>query len=146
MKIHSDRRHPFDVPPEELWAAMQQVDTYQSWWPWLRELDALSLTPGAVWSAVVQPPLPYRLRFDIHIHEVVAAARVSAEVTGDIEGSAWLEITATPMGSELHLVSELAPTNPLLRTVARVAGPVVRFGHEWVLDTGVRQFEDRALP
>jgi hypothetical protein len=29
--------------------------------------------------------------------------------------------------------------------VARVAQPVVTFGHDWVLDTGARQFRSRAL-
>jgi hypothetical protein len=145
VRVRSDRRHDFAVAPDELWTAMQRVDTYRAWWPWLRELQADSLEPGAVWSAVVQPPLPYRLRFELRIDEAVAATRVSAEVTGDIEGSARLEITATPRGSLLHLVSDLAPRTRLLRTVATIAGPVVRYGHDWVLDTGVRQFEDRAL-
>lgn len=146
MRIHSDRRDAFEVPPEELWAAMSEVGCFRGWWPWLRELDASALEPGAIWSAVVQPPLPYRLRFDVHILDVVALASVTAKVTGDIEGSARLDIAATPSGSELHLVSELAPTNAVLRTVAALAGPVARFGHEWVLDTGLRQFRDQALP
>jgi hypothetical protein len=29
--------------------------------------------------------------------------------------------------------------------VAGVAAPLVRRGHDWVLDTGARQFRDRAL-
>ena len=33
----------------------------------------------------------------------------------------------------------------MLRTFAAVARPVVRFGHDWVLDTGVQQFRSRAL-
>jgi len=146
VKIRSDRRHAFSVSPDELWEAMARVNAYCEWWPWLRYFDAAALAPGAVWSAVVQPPLPYRLRFDVRLDEVMAPRCVSAEVTGDIEGSARLEITPTADGSELHLVSELVPTNAVLRTVAQLASPMVRFGHEWVLDTGLRQFRDRALP
>lgn len=145
MKIRSDRRHAFSVPPEELWEAMVRVDAYREWWPWLRSFDAIALATGEVWTAVVQPPLPYRLRFDIRLDEVEAPRVASAEVSGDIEGTARLEIEPTSHGSELHLVSELAPTNAVLRAVARVAHPMVRFGHEWVLDTGLRQFRDRAL-
>lgn len=125
---------------------MARVDAYREWWPWLRDFEAAALTSGERWSAVVQPPLPYRLRFELRLHEVVAPRLVSAEVSGDIEGSARLEITPTADGSELHLVSELAPTNAVLRTVAQLASPMVRFGHEWVLDTGLRQFRDRAMP
>jgi uncharacterized protein YndB with AHSA1/START domain len=144
--IHSDRRHRFSVSPPELWSAIARVDAYRQWWPWLRRLDAASLDAGEVWTAIVQPPLPYRLRFDIHLDDVRAPHHASANVTGDIEGRARLEIAPTPDGSELHVVSELAPTNSVLRAVARVASPMVHYGHEWVLDTGLRQFRDRALP
>lgn len=145
MRINSDRRHSFSVAPDELWDAMVRVDAYRMWWPWLRSFDAVALAPGEVWTAVVQPPLPYRVRFDIRLDEVEAPRVASAEVSGDIEGTARLEIAPTSGGSELHFMSELAPTNALLRTVAQLAQPLARFGHEWVLDTGLRQFRDRAL-
>jgi hypothetical protein len=146
MNLRSDRRHQFGVTPDDLWTAMVRVDAYQEWWPWLRHFEAGALESGATWSAVVQPPLPYRLRFDLHLGEVEAPRLVTADVTGDITGSARLEISSTPTGSELHLISALAPTNTLLRAVTQVAGPIAHFGHEWVLDTGLRQFRDRALP
>ena len=146
MQIRSDRRHAFTVPPAALWAAMEQVDAYRDWWPWLRHFDAAGLAAGTTWLAIVQPPLPYRLQFELHLDEVDAPRSVSATVTGDIAGNARLEITATPEGSELHLLSELEPTNAVLRAVANVAAPIARFGHEWVLDTGLRQFRARALP
>jgi uncharacterized protein YndB with AHSA1/START domain len=146
VRIRSDQRHAFDVPPAELWAAMARVHDYRAWWPWLREFEAGSLAEGARWSAVVRPPLPYRLRFDLQLHDVVAPHHVSAEVTGDIEGTARIEIAGVGGGATLHVVSELAPANGVLRSVMRLAPPVARFGHDWVLDTGLRQFKDRALP
>ena len=146
MRIRSERQAAFAVPPEELWAAMARVDAYRSWWPWLRALDAAGLHTGDVWAAVVQPPLPYRLRFRIHLGEVAAPHRATAEVTGDIEGRARLEISPTATGSELHLESELAPTHAVLRAVGMVAAPVARFGHDWVIETGLRQFRARAVP
>jgi hypothetical protein len=145
VRIRSDRRHSFAVSPHELWDAMSELGAYRSWWPWLRHFDAATLAPGATWSAIVQPPLPYRLRFDLRLGEVEAPRVVTADVTGDIAGSARLEITPSDEGCELHLLSELRPTNAVLRAVAQVAAPVARFGHDWVLDTGLRQFRDRAF-
>ncbi len=146
VRIRSDQRHPFAVPPEELWTAMERVDAYRSWWPWLHAFDAVSLTEGEVWSATVRPPLPYRLRFDLTLHDVVRPHHVSAEVTGDLRGTARIEVAQVGGGSSLHVVSDLAPANALLRSVMRLAPPVARFGHDWVLATGLRQFRDRALP
>jgi hypothetical protein len=145
VRIRSDRRHSFDASPDELWAAMAQVDRYQDWWPWLRRFDATALSAGDVWTATVQPPLPYRLTFDLLITEVEQPSVIAVDVTGDIEGSARLEVTGSTLGSELHFISELTPTNRVLRTVAQVAAPIAGYGHEWVLDNGLRQFRARAL-
>ncbi|MGK2949588.1 MAG: SRPBCC family protein [Acidimicrobiales bacterium] len=146
MRIRSDQHHDFDVAPAELWAAMERVDDYRAWWPWLRHFEASVLADGEVWGALVRPPLPYRLRFDLHLHAVEAPHQVSAEITGDIVGSARIEITPTASGCSLHVVSDLAPANSVLRSVMRVAPRMARFGHDWVLTTGLRQFTARALP
>jgi uncharacterized protein YndB with AHSA1/START domain len=146
VEIRSDRDHDFAVAPDVLWDAMTRVDAYRQWWPWLRSLDAAALAAGERWEAVVQPPLPYRLRFSIHLDEVSPVQHVVARVSGDISGSARLHLTETPSGSRLRLVSSLEPTHRVLQAVASVAAPVARYGHEWVLDTGLQQFRDRALP
>jgi hypothetical protein len=145
VRIRSDQRHSFDASPEELWAAMVSVDRFRSWWPWLRRFDAAGVAPGDVWTATVQPPLPYRLTFDLLLTEVQRPRLVAVDVTGDIEGAARLEVTRRGSGSELHFTSELTPTSSVLRAVAQVAPPVARFGHQWVLETGLRQFRTGAF-
>jgi hypothetical protein len=93
----------------------------------------------------VQPPLPYILRFDLTLLEVEPHRFVTAAVSGDIVGEARIDVQATGTGSEVRLVSALSPSNPMLRAIATMARPVVRFGHDWVLDTGLRQFASRAI-
>ena len=46
----------------------------------------------------------------------------------------------TATGATLGWCRDLSPTNGMLKTVARLARPVAQFGHDWVLDTGARQF------
>ncbi|MFL6206117.1 MAG: SRPBCC family protein [Acidimicrobiales bacterium] len=145
MRLLSDQRHRFDVAPDQLWAAMVRVDDFRRWWPWLRRFDASGVERGDVWRATVQPPLPYRVRFDLLLTDVEAPRCISVDVTGDVEGSARLEVHDDGGGSELHFTSDLTPTSRVLRAVTRVAPPVARFGHEWVLDTGLEQFRSRAL-
>jgi uncharacterized protein YndB with AHSA1/START domain len=145
MLVHSDRRHRFGVPRSELWDTITQVDRYPTWWPWLRSFDATDLKPGAEWQCRVQPPLPYSIRLIITIEDVVAEQSVAATVSGDVEGTAELRLLDIPDGSEAHLTSALAPSSRPLKLIARAALPVVRFGHDWVLDTGAKQFSDRAL-
>jgi hypothetical protein len=90
--------------------------------------------------------LPYRLEFTIGLVEVEAPERVAAEIAGDIEGWARLGVAATDDGCRLSLASELTPTATFLEAVARFAPPVARFGHRWVLDTGLAGFRRHALP
>jgi uncharacterized protein YndB with AHSA1/START domain len=143
--VRSDRRYRFPVTPEQLWQRLRLTDDYQTWWPWLRHLDAEDLTVGDTWHCAVQPPLPYSLHFSIELRQVEAPGLVVAGVDGDIVGDARLEAAPLDGGCEVRLRSELAPGNRHLQRIARVAAPIVRFGHDWVLDTGARQFSKRAL-
>jgi hypothetical protein len=143
VQIASDRRYPFAVDPSTFWSMIKAVDEYPSWWPWLRRFDARGLESGDVWTCTVQPPLPYVLSFSITIDEVVPYELVTAQVSGEISGGAQLAIAETAAGCEVRLTSQLAPANRFLQTVALVARPVVRMGHDWVLDTGARQFRNQ---
>lgn len=145
MRFHTDRSYQLPLPPSELWAAVAQVEDYRTWWPWLREFDAAHLAGDEVWRCLVQPPLPYRVRFDVALEEVRAPTTVRASITGDVVGAAHLEIREHAVGSEARLVSSLEPGSGLLKAVARLAAPLVRYGHDWVLDSGARQFIDRAV-
>jgi hypothetical protein len=146
MMVESDRRYRFPVPACELWSAMADVEEYRRWWPWLRSFDGRGLVAGDRWHCVVQPPLPYAVRFTVAIDEVVEAERVTATVEGDVVGTASIEIREDGEGCEARLASALAPNGRALRVLATVARPVVRFGHDWVLDAGAREFRAKAVP
>lgn len=146
LRIGSDRRWTLPAGQPAVWAALADVDRYRSWWPWLVAFQADALEEGAVWRCRISPPTPYVLRFALTLVRVVPLATVEATVAGDIVGTATLELSAGEPGTtELRLVSDLAPGSPVLRAVSVVARPLARFGHDWVLDTGVRQFGERAL-
>src|SRR5581483_22373 len=151
MLVRSDRQYAFDVDRDAFWSAIESTDAYRRWWPWLRQLDARGLVAGDTWTCVVQPPLPYALRFTVTIDEVVPGVRAVATIAGEIEGDAWLEVTHRAAcyrrrgGCDGRLVSSLTPACGVLSTIAAVARPVAQFGHDWVLDVGMRQFRRHAL-
>src|SRR3546814_200669 len=131
VHVRSDRRYGFDHPAPVVWEAATNIDCYTSWWPWLRGFEATAFATGAVWHAVAKPPLPYRVRLVITLQDVVPCRFVRAAVAGDVRGWAEITIADTDAGCEARLVSELAPASALLRTLAVVARPAVRFGHDW---------------
>src|SRR5689334_17247421 len=70
MDVRSERRFRFDATPTALWAALDSVDDYSRWWPWLHHFDARALAAGEEWRCTVKPPLPYVVRFTIRLDEV----------------------------------------------------------------------------
>jgi hypothetical protein len=146
--IRTERTAHYGVPPDALWERMARVDHYRGWWPWLRRFDGAALADGERWRCTVQPPLPYRVSFELVLHDVVPGASVAATVSGDIEGVARIELTQRHDlggGTDLVLVARLRPASGFLRTLNRAAGPVARFGHDQVIDRALAQFRDRAL-
>lgn len=153
-----------------MWDAFTRVGEYRAWWPWLAGFDGTAFAEGEQWRCEVSPPLPYSLNFSITLVEVVPNEFVRAQVDGDIGG--WAELSAVDTSAtqtvsdsaaeggvvpgdrpamsgadqpacELRLRSALSPLNPVLRLVTLGARPVASYGHDWVLDSGVRQFRRR---
>ena len=145
MRIRSDRTYRFDRSPSEVWEAIGRVDQYQGWWPWLRRFDAEALAPGERWRCTIRPPVPYVLRITVDLDEVEPPRSISATVSGDIRGEAAVSLEETDSGCEVRLVSSLATDGQPLRSLTRWAPWLATFGHDWVLDTGLRQFRRRAL-
>lgn len=145
VEIRSDRRFRFDIDRASLWAAITRIERYRQWWPWLHAFEGSAFSEGARWRCVVKPPLPYTLHFDVILIEVDDHNVVRARVEGDITG--WAQLTAVDQnfGCEVRIISELSPANGAIRRIARVARPVATFGHNWVLDTGARQFRSVAF-
>jgi uncharacterized protein YndB with AHSA1/START domain len=143
--ITTVHQYELPLPRHEVWRLISDVSRYRTWWPWLRAFDATALDEGEEWRCQVQPPMPYLVRFGVTIEHVEPGALVRATVKGDVIGTAVLTLDDAGSGSLATLDSSLAPGNKALRLVSRFAAPVARYGHDWVLDSGARQFITRAV-
>jgi hypothetical protein len=143
--ITSANRFVIPMGRAQVWDVISNVDAYRSWWPWLRRFQASGLAEGERWHCEVQPPLPYIVRLQVHLVSVEAPTRIDADITGDVVGQATLTLMDEGEGCVAELSSTLAPRSPHLRWVARLASPIARFGHDWVLQSGARQFLQRAI-
>ncbi len=145
MELRSDRRFPMPKDAETVWSAIASTDQYRTWWPWLRHFEAEGLVEGDVWDCAIQPPLPYTLHFTVTVDRVDGPHVIEVTIGGDVTGTARLDLADAPGGSEIHLVAALAPSRRWLQALSVLARPLARFGHDWILDTGARQFAERAL-
>ena len=143
--FHFARAWELEVPPDRFWDAISRTDDYRSWWPWLRQFDADGFREGATWKAVIQSPLPYALRVQLVLDEVVPRERLAATVTGDIEGWAALDLRGDDRASAINIEWDMRPRSRAMQMAAVVARPLLRWSHEWVLARGLDQFRQRAL-
>ena len=145
VELGGDRSYRFPILPEALWSVLTETGDYRCWWPWLTHLEADGLVAGAEWRCTVRPPLPFALRFAIHLDDVVRPTLVTAHISGDIAGTARLNVAPHAYGCDVQLISTLAPSRRALGLIEPLARPIIRHAHNWVLDTGARQFLGRAI-
>ena len=143
--FHFARTWELDVPPDRFWATISRTGDYKSWWPWLRQFEADGFRQGSHWQAVIQSPLPYVLRVDLVLDEVVVCERLAASVTGDLQGTAELDLAPTESGSAIDIEWDMRPRSRAMQMAAVLARPLLRWSHEWVLARGLDQFRRRAL-
>ena len=143
--IRSRRTFAVPLAPAPLWERMGSVQEFQTWWPWLRHFSGGPPVTGASWACTVRPRVPYRVRFVVHLDDVVAEQRIRATVSGDVRGTALVELEPAPAGTVLTLSSSLEPRRRLLRTVGLLAPPVARWGHDWVLTHAALDFPEHVM-
>jgi carbon monoxide dehydrogenase subunit G len=146
-----DETFDFGVPRDVLWDALNDVEQFPRWWPWLRSFDAGAekLLPGTVANCAVRGPLPYTLEFQVHVEQVEPGLSIDTRVSGDLEGRARLEIGrlegAGDDASTARLSWSVDLHLPLLSVASRFARPMLVWAHDRVVTTGVAQFREHAL-
>lgn len=132
--------------PRAVWQAIRQVDAFPQWWPWLSQLQVeragrsagASLTEGTVLRGVVSPPLPYRMAVAVRLGHCQPGRRIEATIAGDLVGEATLGLEAEGAGTLTEVAWTIEMRQPAMRAVARLAHPLLRWGHDRVVDATVR--------
>jgi carbon monoxide dehydrogenase subunit G len=143
-------RFHFAVPPFVLWSRIEQFDQFERWWGWLGSFRAEGdgLREGSVLRGVVAPPLPYRMAVQVELTRCEPCRRLDADVTGDLAGDAHLRLRPDGEGDAKGdgggTVTEVEWSLEMLqrpmRWVARVGYPLLRWGHDRVVEATVRSF------
>ena len=132
----------FGVPPEVVWGAIERTGEFEAWWGWLGEfrLDGPGLEAGSVLVGVVSPPLPYQMRIRVELEQCVRPSSIEASVHGDLEGHGRLELSPDGDGTVASVTWTIEMMQRPMRTAARFAYPLLRWGHDRVVDATVHGF------
>jgi len=140
-----DYRGAFDFPlsPDRLWDTLSQPDRFPSWWGWwLRDfgIEGDGLVDGAVLRGVVVPPVPYQMRIEVRLERCERPSRIDAEVGGDLRGPASLALSPVDGGTRAEVAWRVEMMQRPMRIAARVAHPLLRWGHDRVVEVTVDGF------
>jgi hypothetical protein len=129
----------FPVQIDAFWQLIEGFDHYQEWWPWLHELttDRAGLVEGNVLAATVVPPIPYRIRLQVHFQRCERPSLTEATIAGDLSGQATLSFDEVRGGTRVRAAWTLQAASAPMRVAARVARPLVRWGHDRVVEMAV---------
>jgi uncharacterized protein YndB with AHSA1/START domain len=138
-------QYVFPQSPEGIWDALEDVDQFVLWWPWLEEfrLEGGSLVTGAVLSGVVAPPLPYRMRLQIELTRCEKPDIIEARVHRDLEGEATIALCSQRIGTHVEVAWTLEMMQRPMRLADRMAHPVLKKGHDRVVENTVAEFRSR---
>jgi carbon monoxide dehydrogenase subunit G len=143
--IQYRRAFEFASTPQELWDAIQEVDRFEAWWPWLEEfrLEGDALQAGSVLYGVVAPPLPYRMRIQVELTHSEAPREIDALIHGDLEGVARIEIRPSGAGSTAEVAWTVEMMQRPMRLACRFGRPLLQWGHDRVVESTVAGFRRR---
>jgi carbon monoxide dehydrogenase subunit G len=132
----------FDLPPDAMWEALEHCERFESWWGWLHEfrIDGHGLRSGSVLRGLVSPPVPYQMRIRVTLEHCRRPEHIEATVAGDLEGPARLRLEPHGPGTRAHVDWTIEMQQRPLRLAARVASPLLRWGHDRVVEATVSGF------
>jgi carbon monoxide dehydrogenase subunit G len=135
-------RFAFPVDPAGVWAAMCRLDQFERWWGWLGDLtvEGDGLQEGSVLHGSVSPPVPYRMEVAVHLGRCEPERLIDASVCGDLAGDAHLVLHPAPQGTEVDVWWTLQMLQLPMRMAALVAYPMLRWGHDLVVQATVNGF------
>jgi uncharacterized protein YndB with AHSA1/START domain len=140
--MSSERTFTFAAPVAHVWDAITQLDRFPAWWSWLRDfrVDGSGLEVGTVLQGTIVPPLPYRLHLRVELEESVPREHLLASVHDDLEGMALIAFEDD--GNETRVTASwtLEMMQQPMRFAARLAYPLLRWGHDRVVDATVESF------
>jgi carbon monoxide dehydrogenase subunit G len=132
----------FAAPPAVVWDMIERTGEFERWWGWLGDfrLDGPGLEAGSVLIGIVSPPLPYHMRIRVELERCVRPSMIDAAVHGDLEGHGRLELAADSDDTVASVAWTIEMMQRPMRAAARFAYPLLRFGHDRVVDATVHGF------
>jgi carbon monoxide dehydrogenase subunit G len=145
-----DYSHHFllDASPSVAWSVLEDIDLLGGCSPWLQELtvDDPGMRDGATLHAIIATPLPFQVKIRLDLEEWVPFRLIVAAVNGDLKGKARLGLSPVGEISRVDLDWTVEIVSPPIRRMSHVAYPLLRWGHDRVIQSAIERLAARLCP
>lgn len=130
----------FDAPLEVVCNAIYSLENWPKWWPSVKSVDELapcnSEGVGGQYHFVWKGALPYRLRFVVHVTQVIPSRMIEGLVMGDVKGVGIWRLSSDGAITTAQYEWRVFICNRMIRLLSYIAYPVVRWNHNFVMHQG----------
>jgi|SRR6185436_6975144 len=129
-----------EAPVGKIWEVIKDVRKWPSWWHGVlevRELKKGSNDHGGCFAHTWQSFLPYKLKFETEITEVLFQKSIEANVTGELEGTGKWEFRVEDNGTTLVVYHwHVRTTMAWMNITAPFLSGIFRWNHDAVMRWG----------
>jgi len=145
FQVPFERTFVFDGSPSDLWDAVALLARRNDFDERLFrfELDGPPLETDSTVEVEVTPPLPYRVCLQIQFSECIRPSEIRIALRGDVEGVGSVHLLARGEVTDVKATWNAEVVQPAMRTVARVAYPIVVWGQDLAVDAIVWAFRQQ---
>jgi hypothetical protein len=138
-KYHFLSSYSMTSDPATVWAALQAIQDWPSWWRWLKRVEVVRQASGAdgvgaIYRNHVRAKTGYGFVYSTEIAEVDHLRRLDLLSSGDIEGRGRFLIAARPDGgTDLSFAWLVQTPKWWMNLLAPIARPAFTWNHDYLM-------------
>lgn len=105
-------------------------------------LEGEALSPGSTISFGIDPPVPFKMTISVAVMDARAPEWIEGDVSGDLTGTARLELRDEPRGAVCTVTWDVEIANRGIRRVIHAARPGLLWAQHWAVEIALRGFRD----
>lgn len=128
------------APIEPVWEVIHAIERWPEWWRGVQSVTELvhgdGDGEGSVYRHVWRSRVPYAVRFDSTVEEVLRPNVIVARAVGELTGTGTFRLFESPLGTAVTYDWRVHTTRRWMNAIAPVARPVFAWNHHAVMNQG----------
>ena len=146
-RFHFITQWALDAPVEEAYEIIKDSSSLSRWWPSVY-LEVKTLYPGLAngvgkkVALLTRGYLPYTLRWDFEVTQIIPFQKIVLEAVGDLEGRGVWTFKPAEQGCLVGFDWDIRFRKKGLAWLSFLLRPVFNFNHRWAMNKGYESIRE----